>query len=620
VRFDMTLDKEFDELYRSYKNSDFGHRLLAMDGIAPEQLDVGAMSRKYYTQATADVSVDTNANANENVSINNYASEVTKGLLKLEGYYLLYHYAQKRFGSQRAMELIEAIWDGDVYFHDSSGPQIQQPYCFSYSTTMVMLEGRPYGQLKSMPPKRSDSFIAQVIEMTMDLSQDFAGAITPADMLVNYAWFAKREGLTADCIVNDLQKFVHVINNKFRMGAQSPFVNLSLFDRPNLEKVFSGHVYPDGSEPDFDYIMWIQRLFGNWFAKGDPSSGLPYRFPVVTLNLTRGEDREILDDAFLDWASEANRALGCFNWYVNDGTKLASCCRLVNDATRMQFRTDSFGNGGLNIGSHRVVTVNLPRLGWLSKDAKELYNRLQWALDICRDLLIVHREEILKRRIEAGVLKFYEPLRWFALSQLFSTIGIVGVYEMSQRMGWDLTEDDEVEDVLRYIEDQAILYSEKDRCSYNVEEIPGESAAVKLASKDALLLHADEYELYSNQYLPLIADVSVKERIETTGRYMDILSGGGILHLNIKEPIPDQRTMRKLVKYAVSQGVSHLSVNYGFGICENGHTSVAGTDTMCPVCGEEIQDWLTRIIGYFTRVSSWNSKRRDYEYERRVFM
>lgn len=619
-----TFSEGFNKLYDKYLATEEGKMLLEIDGISPEQVDVGLMSKMYFKKNLPDITVDANANANEGISANNYISEVTKGILKLDGYYLLWHYANKRFGEERATELIDSIWLGDLYFHDASSHMINIPYCWAYSTTTVMAEGRPYGQLHSLPPKRADSFIAQVIEVTMDLSQEFAGAITPADLIINYAWYAKKEKLSDYKILNDLQKFVHVTNNKFRMGGQSPFVNLSLFDRENLKKVFGDHVYPDGSKIDIEYVMHVQKLFGEWFAKGDPVTGLPYRFPVCTINISKDDNGVIKDTDFLDWVCRVNIEKGCFNIYVNDGHKVASCCRLVNDLERMQYRADSFGNGGLSIGSHRVCTINLPRIACKAGGCRDkFFNELEVALDKVADLLQVHREEILRRRVDRGFLKFFNPLKWFSLDQLFSTIGVVGIYETVYFMGYDIGIEEGtqfVEDVLNFIEDKAVEYSKLYKHSFNVEEIPAESTAVKLAQKDYLLDYQDEFRLYSNQYIPLIADATLPERIKLTGKFMDILSGGGILHLNIKEQIKDPEVMKKLVNYAVQNGVSHFAVNYGFGTCENGHTSVVGTGKTCPICGGEVKEWLTRVIGYFTKVTSWHSVRREYEFPNRKFM
>lgn len=623
MRIQTTFEESFDALYNKFNITERGKKLLDAEGISRDCLDIGTMSKAYFTQSVADMSVDSNSNANEQKSPNNYASEVVKGITKLDGYYLIYHYAKERFGEERANELISSVWSGDVYFHDASRPMI--PYCFAYSTSLIMIEGRPYGQLFSMPPKRADSFVAQVIETTMDLSQEFAGAIAPSDFLINYAWYSKRENLPDKVILNDLQKFVHVMNNKFRVSAESPFTNISLFDRPNLEKVFGHYSYPDGSKVDFDYVMHIQKIFGEWFSHGDPVSQMPYRFPIVTINLYCDENKNIVDKEFLDWASKVNTETGCFNIYVNSGHKIASCCRLVNDMERMKFRADTFGNGGLNLGSHRVVTVNLPRIALKSEqDMEGFYQELSDALNVAIDLLRVHREEILQRRVDQGFLKFFNPLKWFKLDHMFSTIGVIGIYEMCYLMGIDIKTDDGiafVTEVLNFIEDAAKQASVEQKHSFNVEEIPGESVATKLVQKDRIMFGEDEvpFELYSNQYIPLIANASMPERITLSGKFQDLISGGGILHLNIKDKITDSTIMKHLIEYSVANGVSHVAINYSFGACEGGHISVCGNSEVCPICGKRITKHMTRVIGYFAIVTNWNKVRRNYEFPRRVF-
>lgn len=619
MNINLTFEPEFDVLYKEALEK--YPELLAVEGISPKKIDVGQMSHNYFTTRLAEVSVDKNANANEELSANNYQAEVTKGTLKLEGYYLIWRYAKKRFDVDYANRLLKAIWTGDLYFHDASGHGVQIPYCFAYSTDKIMIEGRPYGQLQSLPPKRADSFMAQVIETTMDLSQEFVGAVAPSDMLVNYSYYAKREKLTDHDILNDLQKFVHVMNNKFRVSGQSPFVNVSLFDRPNLEKVFEGTVYIDGSKPDFDYIMHVQKLFGEWFAKGDPVTGLPYRFPVVTVNLRVNKQREIEDIDFLDWVAATNIEKGCFNIYINEGNKIATCCRYSNDFT--QARADSFGNGGLNIGSHRVVTVNLPRIAIKAKGNKDAFlSELIVHLGNARDLLLIHREEILERRIKSGFLKFFDPLKWFKLDMLFSTFGIIGVYEACYYMDMP-TETEEgqrfAEEILKTIEEYAQYTSKATGHSFNVEEIPGESAAPALAKKDKIL-YGNDIPMYSNQYLPLTAEVDSITRVKLTGRFMKYLSGGGILHLNIQEKITDPAKMKRLIELAVKEGVEHFAINYGFGICENGHTSPVGTSKTCPICNGNITDWFTRVIGYFTKISSWNEVRKNIDFPNRKFI
>ena len=624
MRLSATFEKEFDDLYESFCATPQGLKLLDLDGVSPCKIDVGLMSHRYFTENLADTSVDMNANANEELSANNYQAEVAKGILKLEGYYLIWRYSRKRFGLDRANKLISAIWNGDLYFHDASGHGVQVPYCFAFSTTPLMHEGRPYGQLHSVPPKRADSFMAQVIEVCMDLSQEFAGAVAPSDLFVNYAYFAKKDNLSDKAILNDFQKFVHVMNNKFRISGQSPFTNVSLFDRPNLKELFGRIPYPDGSYPDFDYIMKVQELFVRWFSEGDPDSSLPYRFPISTVNLSLDKNRNMLDDNFLNVISEANIKNGVFNIYANEGNKIAMCCRYINDKKRMNFRSDSLGNGGLNIGSHRIITINYPKISLQSSDEAEFFVILQDRLDMVKDLLLIHREEILQRRVNSKFLKFFNPLKWFTLDMFFSTIGITGQYEMCYFMGVPMeTQEGQVftEKVLRYTDDYAIKTSDETGHSFNTEEIPGESTVVTFAKKDKVLFGDKQvFPLYSNQYIPLISDMNMIDKIKLTGRFMKLLSGGGIFHANVQERIDNPEKMKKLIKLCLKYGVEHLAVNYGFGICVDDHTSVVGNSTTCPICGGDIKDYMTRIIGYLTKISSWNEVRRNYEFPRRKFM
>ena len=624
MRTQQTFTEDFDDIYANYNDTEKGKELLRLEGISRDYLDIGIMSKNYFTKHIPDFSTDANANANEGISQNNYSSEIVKGVSKLDGLFLLFHYAKKRFGRSRATELVKAIIRGDVYFHDST--KVQVPYCFAFSTSILMTEGRNYGQLKSLPPKRSDSFGANVSELCMDLSQEFAGAIAPSDFLINLAYYTKKENASDKDIVNRCQSFCHIMNNKFRISSESPFTNLSLFDLPTLERLTENMCYPDGSKPDINYIMHIQKIFGEWFAQGDPSTGLPYRFPVVTINLSKDENGKILDEDFLDWTSKNNLGTGCFNIYINKGHKIASCCRLLSDPSRMRdFRSDSFGNGGLNLGSHRVVTLNLPRIAIkANRDSDKFTKLLKTNLDICRDLLQVHREEILVRRINLGFLKFYNPLKWFTLDSMFSTIGIIGIHEMAEMMGKEIRTDDGsnfVAKVLDTIEAYAREASTETGHAFNVEEIPGEGTAIKLCEKDKVIFGADRvpYELYSNQYIPLIDDASIPERIELSGKFQDRISGGGILHLNVKEKITDPEVMKHLIRYCVEKNTSHVAINYGFGVCSNGHTSVCGNSDTCPECGAKIETRMSRVIGYFSLVSNWQKTRREFEFPRRVF-
>lgn len=647
MKIGLTFSETFDKWYDRMMSNSTTEELLMMEGIHPDQLDVGNMSHKYFTDEACNFTVDNNANTNEEHSYNNYFAEITKGLHKIEGYYLLHRYAEKRFDTDYADELLTSILTGDLYFHDPT--KIQIPYCYAYSTTFIMTEGRPYGQLKSVPPQRSDSFMAEVIETTMDLSQEFAGAIAMGDLIVNLCYYLKREGYGVDylaysnenCtpakqekyvfnkaekkyIINQFQKFVHVMNNKFRLAGESPFTNISIFDEAKLHLLFDDYLYPDGSSVDYKYVMAVQELFIEFFSKGDPSTGLPYRFPVVTINFDVDENNNPVDEEFARLAAHYNRPLGAFNIYPTVGTKVASCCRLVNDFDRMEARQDSFGNGGLNIGSHRVVTINLPRIAIeAAGDTIVFFRLLSIKLECAKDLLLIHREEILERRVKKGFLKFFDPnqLGWFNLDGMFSTFGINGVYEMCEYMGYPITSEQGqnfVSDVLKFIDRYAVECSKETGHSFNVEEIPAENTGTKLASKDSLL-YGKECKLYSNQFIPLIADVPILQRLKAEGKFMHALSGGAITHINVLSQIDTDDKMYNLMLLAMHNGVEHFAVNYGFNECEHGHVTIGGNAaTVCPICNSPIKDHITRVVGFFTRVSAWSPNRKE-EFKKRQF-
>ena len=613
--------EDFKNLY--YKTKP---KILQIEGISPDKLDIDTMAQQYFSIHTADMSIDGNANVNEGKSYGNYISEVTKGWLKIQGYYNLYQSIKNSLGQSAAESVLSAIWNGDIYMHDSTAIQI--PYCWSYSTHFLIDRGNYWGQLQSKPPHRRRSFIDQVKEVTIELAQEIAGAVAIGDLFVNYAYFVKKENIDISNpyhrkdIENDFQSLIHTLNKKLRPSHQSPFTNLSIFDRPNLEYLFGELRYSDGSSPDFDVIEEVQKIFCDWFSKGDPISGLPYRFPVVTLNLRTDENKNILDKKAFDYFSKINLEKGCFNIYISTGNKIASCCRLVNDIELAG--SDSFGNGGISLGSHRVVTINLARIGNKSKNLspniieEKLFSLLEEQLEKSKDILVAHRQ-ILKERHKQGFLRFcnYDIIH---IGRLFSTFGINGVYECLEELGKPITTIEGkrlAHKILNRVKEYAAECSRKYKWPFNVEQVPAESLAVKFAAKDKIL-HNMDYRIYSNQFIPLTVDCDIVDRIKLDGEFSRTLTGGGISHLNVGEKLTSVDQMKKLITYAIKSGCEHFAINYNFCKCRNDHISVAGPSQKCPICGVPITEQYTRIVGYFTPVTAWNKGRRK-EHSERVF-
>jgi len=327
----LDVPDEFAEVYNKFNSTKIGKKLLELSGIARKQLDAVSFTREYFSSDyVADMSVDPNANVGNSKNPSNYSSEISKPINKFCSYVLILEYLQKLgLDKKKAQSLVKRIILGDFYPHDQA--KWNSPYCVATSTYNLMIEGRPYYQLHSLPPKRTDSFIKQATEFVMDLSNDFAGACALGDLIINYAYYLANEPNKTDKeIENDFQGFVHIVNNPFRDSNQSPFTNVSFFDEPTLRLVFKDYYYPNGKspleEPYFSLIKRVQNIFMKFLAKKDPKTGMPYRFPIASANILV-KNGEIIDKKFFEQVCELNKE-GVFNIYINDdgNARIASCC------------------------------------------------------------------------------------------------------------------------------------------------------------------------------------------------------------------------------------------------------------------------------------------------------
>ncbi len=629
MRLDMSYDRGFVDLYNSFTYTDKGKRYLDMMGISREKLDPASMGKLYFTEQEEDRTVDVNANVgSQSKSPNNWQAEVFKGLGKLNSLNLLYHQLDRDYSAEAAHDCINELVTGGLYFHDLSGNAgVTIPYCWAWSCAHAM-HGRSYGQLQSKPPKRSDSFIAVLIESVFDLAHEQAGALAIPDIFVCLAYYYKKEGIDLENnskkIENDYQRIIHSLNQTYRIGGQSAFTNVSIMDRPTLETTFKDWAYLDGSKVDIDYVTGLQNIFMRFMAKKDPTSGTPYRFPVTTINIHTTNDNEVVDQKFLDDVCIYNSE-GIFNLYITKGSaKLASCCRLLNDTNKLRefSRLDSFGNAGLSIGSARVVTLNLVRIGRQATTDEEYFELLDVQLERCKKLLLCHRN-ILKGKIKQDFLKFFS-MGWLTLERMFSTIGIIGLWESLKEMGYDIRDDNGIEFACRLFEHIEMMldkFSTESDCAFNLEQIPAEGAAVSLSKMDKNFFNDTDYRyhLYSNQFVPLFEDVDLLERAEIDGKLCSKMTGGSICHLNIgTSATPSQ--MRDLINFAINKGLEHFALNPSFNVCENDHVTLGkSSDVKCPTCGSKITDNYTRVVGYFTDVSNWNKARRKYDYPNRTY-
>jgi len=618
------LDFDFLQIYN---NTD--PRLLEIDGISKEQLDIFSLANNYLSYGS-DISIDQNANVNGK-SYGNFQSEIIKPILKLKGYNDLYISMKNNFSKKEADNAMQSIFNGDVYVHDACHMQI--PYCWATSISHLVFDGiKNNEQLQSKPPKKRRSFIDMVKEFVIQMAHEIAGAVAISDLFVYYAYYVKLEidkfkenGIDPNIpnvnllttklrkeIEDDFQSLVHTLNMKLRTSFQSPFTNLSIFDKENLYTLFNDIVYPDNSKPDFDLIMAIQKIFCDWFSCGDPLSKLPYRFPIVTLNIKKDEKtNDILDKKTFKYFCKINSKNGCFNFYISDGFKIASCCRMISSHNKM----DSFGNGGISIGSARVACINLARFGHIVKITNiDIETGLHELLNKCKIILLSHRK-ILEKRIDEKFLRFFDE-GIMNLNRLFCTIGINGIYECVE----EITENPFSQEGLSYY--KQILefindYTKKiNETIFNCEQVPAENLAFNFAKKDKLLYNMN-YEYYSNQFVPLDYSIDIENRIIYEALFSNLLSGGCISHLNLIEKINYQQ-MKKLIKFIIKKNVSHFAINYNYCICSNGHITTNKPNKLCKICNCDVKEF-TRVVGYFTPVQTNFSKNRQHEFKERYF-
>jgi len=631
----FTVDENFMKMYHNTNE-----KFLKLEGIHPDQLNVFDVATKYINNVNTTL-VDENANVSSKYGKSNgfFQAELLKSIQKLRGYDDIYKCIKEQHTVEIADEILKSVFVGDMYLHDSCFIQI--PYCWATSVGMLANEGIQYNdQLISIPPKKRRSFIDMVKEFIIQLSHEVAGAVAISDLFIYYAFYVKCEidtyraiqGLSKDIpyhhllsnrlrkeIEDDFQSLVHTLNMKLRSVAQSPFTNVSIFDMANLELLFKELVYPDGTSPDLQLIMEIQKIFCDWFAKGDPSTGLPYRFPVCTLNIRIDENQDVIDQETFEYFCKINLNNSPFNVYVSSGHKIASCCRLLSS---YENHFDSLGNGGTSLGSIRVCTINLPRIGHIVKNKTEgniqenLHQELNKVLRNCEIMLRCHRS-LIEQQIKNGFLPFFNN-GTMSLKRMFCTIGINGIYECVKEL---IDEPLSEEGIMYYklILNQIHTYAEsisKNGVLFNCEEVPAESLASKFALKDEIL-YGMKYELYSNQFVPLSCNIDMHKRIEFEGRFSKYLSGGCITHINMVDKIKSVEQMKNLMMYIIRCGVEHYAINYNFCMCENKHLTTNKPNSPCKECGQTVQEY-TRIIGYFVPVEQFSSSRKK-EHKTRTF-
>lgn len=631
-------------------------KILKIHGLEASNFDALSSFAKILESRVNDVSIDDNSNKNEK-TIAGVNNEITAAFRKLVGYHMLYGVMKDLYGQAEAKVLSGDLYDFSLGLSDSTNILI--PYCWALDASKIVLEGRKFGQLPSAPVHRVDSYISALDETVHQMSSHLAGAIAVGTFFLDIAHILiykqrvpfekiKTDAVMRKHIENCFQTFVHSVNHLSRNGVESPFTNISLFDRVKLKGLVGpenyGWYFANKKEVALDngledkmsaeqwqefvinYIIELQEIYAKFHEKGDPlNNGIPYRFPVTTMNISKDDDDKILDEKFFDFVCQ--RDITRFNIFTSKGTKVASCCRLINDAELLDMGSsvNSFGGSTVSMGSHRVVTINFARIAYEANSMEDFYHILDKRIRGAAKVLKAHK--VLIGKMEEKGLEPFITRGWIRMDRLFSTFGILGVVEAKKILETkfaDQIEDgqDVMKDYLVYLNKHSQEYAKELGLFSNIEQIPGESYAVRLATVDNLIFDEDiiDAPLYANQFVPLWEDATIWEKLEADGKYNQLLTGGGIVHAQLgSKTTPSQN--RKIIEYAIKCGCEHFVLNSVYSKCPKCGAVYDHKVASCSKCGHnEHMEYFTRIVGYFTSVDSWNPTRKNWEFQRRTFI
>lgn len=529
----------------------------------------------------------------------------------------------------------EEVYDITTGCHLFSANGFLAHNCFNYSTNDIKYDGlkglsdRPY----VTAPKSLDVFIRQVEQFMVVAANSTLGATGFSDALIVASTYVDkiietgRDGhINIGKNIDDIKiyvkekltEFIYTVNWSFR-GNQSPFSNLSVYD-----DTFLDHLCPDYGA-NKETVKLLQELYLD--AMNEEMARTPLTFPVTTACFCTDEDNNIKDKEFAKFIAEKNLKYGFINIYNGKTSNLSSCCRLRSSTDNPYFNT--FGAGSTKIGSLGVVTVSFPRAAMKAVDKADASLdpelKEQCFMENLHDLFDMEcminsaKRKLISKRIELGAAPLYTH-GYMALSKQYSTFGIVGLNEAVEIMGYDiLTKEGQafVSRVLDTINEWVLSAENQYKAPHNVEQVPSEGSAVKLATKDKMMGYDCGVPFYSNQFIPLVTQANMLDRIRLQGMFDAKMSGGAICHINVAEEITDPDKMVKLMEYAAKCGVVYWAVNYRIRMCENHHTWV-GTEK-CPVCGKPYTDEITRVVGFFTNTKHWNKTRREHDWPNRQF-
>lgn len=591
----------------------------------------------YMEAANAATGSKFDANANvEHKNIATLIGELPKPNFIRLNRRLLTDRIKKMYGKELSDKYMYLLQHHFIYKNDETSIA---PYCASITMYPWLIGGTTGIGGNSTAPTNLKSFCGGFVNMVFIVSSMLSGACATPEFLMYMNYFVGKEygkdywqnadkvvdlsirQRTIDKVITDcFEQVVYSINQP--TGArnfQAVFWNVAYYDKYYFESIFGNFYFPDGSQPDWDGLSWLQKRFMKWFNKERTKTVLT--FPVETMALLSDENGGCRDQEWGDFAAEMYSEGHSFFTYMSDNAdSLSSCCRLRNEIQDNGF-SYTLGAGGVSTGSKSVLTVNLNRcIQYAMNNGKDYKAFLREVIDLCHKVQLAYNEN-LKELQKHGMLPLFDA-GYINMSRQYLTIGVNGLVEAAEFMGLEITPNEKykefVQGILSLVEDLNKRYRTKD-VLFNCEMIPAENVGVKHAKwdrEDGYFVPRDCY----NSYFYIVEDQSLNiiDKFKLHGTpYIEHLTGGSALHMNLEEHLSKEQ-YRQLLRVAAKEGCNYFTFNVPNTICNECGFIDKRYLHECPKCGSKDVDYMTRIIGYLKRVSNF-SKARQEEASRRYY-
>ena len=535
-------------------------------------------------------------------------------------------------------EVAKAHRNCDFHLHDLS---MLTGYCAGWSLRQLIEEGLSGvpGKITSSPAKHLSTLCNQMVNFLGIMQNEWAGAQAFSSFDTYLAPFVRTDNLTYNQVKKCIESFVYGVNTPSRWGTQAPFSNITLdWEVPNDLRDRPAIV--GGKEMDFTYgdckkeMDMINKAFIEIMIDGD-ADGRGFQYPIPTYSITKDFDWSPTENNRLLFEMTSKYGTPYFSNYVNSDMEPSDirsmCCRLRLDLRELRKKSGGFFGSGESTGSVGVVTLNMPRLAFTSKDKAEFYEKLDHLMDVAARSLHTKRK-VISRLLDEGLYP-YTKRYLGSFDNHFSTIGLVGMNEACLNANWikrDLSDpaaQEFTKEVLNHMRDRLSDYQEMYKGElFNLEATPAESTTYRFAKYDAKnypgIITAAEpggTPYYTNSsHLPVGYTDDIFSALDIQDELQTLYTSGTVFHAFLGEKLPNWESAAELVKkIADNYKLPYYTLSPTYSVCSE-HGYIAGEHYTCPICGKKSEVY-SRITGYYRPVQNWNDGKTQEFKERKVY-